>query len=110
MTPGISIRLAFPSLHSTFYILEIFDVQRTRSTVHNWVHKPDLQPTNGQEPNHVAVNETVIQFNEDQYWLYAVVDPETNESLNTKLELTINSVLAQQLFAELREKHDLNEV
>jgi transposase-like protein len=72
-------------------ILYIFGVDRARSTVHNWVHKADLQP---QDPNHVAVNETVIQLDDQQYWLYAAVDPETNDLLQTKLEPTRTNVIA----------------
>jgi transposase-like protein len=29
-------------------------------------------------PNHVALDETVIRINDQQYWLYAAVDPEMN--------------------------------
>jgi transposase-like protein len=66
----------------------MFDVERARSTVHNWVHKADLQPESGQSPDHIAVDEAVIQLNDEQYWLYAAVDPEANELLHTKLEPT----------------------
>jgi transposase-like protein len=51
----------------------------------------------------------VIRLNDEQYWLYAAVDPETNELLHTTLETTTNSVLAQQFFAALREKHDVDD-
>jgi transposase-like protein len=37
----------------------------------------------------------VIQLNDEQYWLYAAVDPETNELPPIQLEPTTNSVLAQ---------------
>ena len=56
----------------------MFSVKRARSTVHNWVHKADPQPQDGQSPDHVAVDGTVIRLNDEQYWLYAAVDPETN--------------------------------
>ena len=109
MKLSIQLHLAGLSLSNTVSILEIFGVQRARSTVHNWVHKADLQPTAGHSPNHVAVDETVIRLNDEQYWLYAAVDPETNELLHTQLEPTMNSVLAQQFLAELREKHDVDD-
>jgi len=35
-------------------------VQRARSTVHNWVYKAYLQPTDGHNPDHIAVDETFI--------------------------------------------------
>jgi putative transposase len=107
MKLGIQLHLAGLSLSNTVSILEIFGVERTRSTVHNWVHKADLQPASDQNSNHVAVDETVIRLNDEQYWLYAAVDPETNDVLHTQLEPTTNSVLAQTFVAELRKKHDV---
>lgn len=71
MKLNIQLYLAELSLSNTISVLEIFGVERARSTVHNWVHKADLQPKAGRHPNHV-VDETVIRFNGDQYWLYAV--------------------------------------
>ena len=79
MKLGVRLHLAGLSLSNTVFILEIFGVERARSTVHNWVHKADLQPEASRCPDHVAVDETVIQLNDERYWLYAAVDPETNE-------------------------------
>jgi putative transposase len=109
MKLSIQLHLAGLSLSNTVSILEVFGVERARSTVHNWVHKADLQPEKGQNPDHVAVDETVIQLNDEQYWLYAAVNPETNELLHTKLEPTTNKVIAHAFFAELREKHDVDD-
>ena len=47
---GIQLHLAGISLSNTVLILEIFGVKRTRFTVHNWVHKADLQPEPDQNP------------------------------------------------------------
>ena len=77
---------------NTVSIIKIFGVERARSTVHNWAHKADLQPESGRCPDHVAVDETVIRLNDEQYWLYDAVDPETNELLHTKLEPTTEKV------------------
>ena len=110
MKLGIQLHLTGLSLSNTVSILEIFGVKRARSTVHNWVHKAELQPESGRSPDHVAVDETVIRLNKEQYWLYAAVDPETNELLHTKLEPTRTNVLAHAFFAELREKHDVDDV
>jgi transposase-like protein len=93
-----------------FSILDIFGVERARSTVHNWVHKVDLQPETGRCPGQVAVDETVIQLNDEQYWLYAAINPETNELLHTKLEPTITKLLAHSFLTELAEKHDVDAV
>ena len=81
MKLSIQIYLAGRSLSNTVSILDIFGVQRARSTVHNGVHKADLQPTAGHEPNHVLTDETLVQFNDEDYWQYAAVAPETNELL-----------------------------
>ena len=89
--------------------MKIFGVNRARSTVHNWVHKADLQPDSGRSPDHVAVDETVIRLNDEQYWLYAAVDPETNDLLYTKLETTTTKVLAHSFLTELAEKHDVDD-
>ena len=63
MKLGIQLHLAGLSLSNTISILEIFGVNQARSTVHNWVHKADLQPESGRNPDHVAVDETVIRLN-----------------------------------------------
>ena len=107
MKLGIQLHLAGLSLSNTVSILEMSGVKRARSTGHNWVHKADLQPESDQNPDHVAVDETVIQLNDETYWLYAAVDPESNKLLCTTLEPTTNKVIAHAFFAELREKHDV---
>ena len=109
MKLSIQLHLAELSLSNTVSILEVFGVERARSTVHNWVHKADLQPESGRCPDHVAVDETVIQLNDEQYWLYAAVDPETNEVLHTTLEPTTTKVLAHSFLTELSEKHDVSD-
>jgi transposase-like protein len=88
MKLSIQLHLAGLSLSNTVSILDLFGVSRARSTVHNWVHKADLQPETGRSPDHVAVDETVIQLDDQQYWLYAAVDPDSNDLLHTKLEPT----------------------
>ena len=108
MKLGIQLHLAGLSLSNTVSILELFGVNRARSTVHNWVHNAELQPESGRNPDHVVVDETVIQLNNEQYWLYAAADLETNELPYTRLELTTNSVIAHTFFVELREKHDVD--
>ncbi len=108
MKLGIQLHPAVLSLSNNISILEIFGVSRARSTVHNWVHKADLQPESGRNPDHVAVDETVIRLNNEQYCLYSAVDPETNELLHTTLEPTTNKVTAHMSFVELREECDVD--
>ena len=110
MKLSIQLHLSGLSLSNTVRVLEIFGVKRARSTIHNWIHKADLQPTSGKNPDHVAVDETVIQLNDEQYWLYAAVDAATNELLHTTLEPTRNTMIAQTFLAEIGEQHDVSEV
>ena len=109
MKLSIQLRLAGLSLSNTVSFLDIFGVDRVRSTVHNWVHKADLQLESGQSPDLVAVDETVIRLNDEKYLLYAAVDPETNELLHTSLEPTRTNVLAYGFFGELLDKHDVDD-
>jgi len=51
----------------------------------------------------------VIRLNDEQYWLYAAVDPETNELSHMKLEPTTTKVLAHSFLTELSEKHDVSD-
>jgi len=89
--------------------LEVSGVNQVRSTVHNGVHKADLQPQTGRRPNHVTVDKNVIQLDDKLYWLYAAVNSESNDLLHTQLEPTSNNAIADQFFAELREKHDVDD-
>ena len=67
MKLSIQLHLAGISLSNTVSFLEVFSVERVRSTVHNRVHKTNLQPEDRQNPDHVAVDETVIRLNDEQY-------------------------------------------
>ncbi|WP_082222549.1 IS6 family transposase [Halorubrum halophilum] len=109
MKLSIQLHLAELSSLNTVLFLEVFGVDRVRSTVHNWVHKADLQPETGRSSNHVAVDETVIQLDGEQHWLYAAVDPDSNDLLHTKLEPTRYNAFADLFFAELCEKHDVDD-
>jgi len=105
MKLGIRLHLAGLSLSNTISILDSLGVDRCRSTVHNWVQKADLQPAGGADPDHVAVDETVIQLNDERYWLYAAVDPNTNRLLHVRLYSTRTQALTEMFLSELREKH-----
>jgi transposase-like protein len=107
MRLSIHLHAAGLSLSDTVRVLDNFGVQRARSTVHNWVQKADLQPEDGKSPNHVALDETVIQLNDQRYWLYAAVDPDTNEFLHVRLFPTRTIVLTKQFLQELQEKHNV---
>jgi transposase-like protein len=105
MKLGIQLHLAGLSLSDTVSVLAGLGVDRCRSTVHNWVQKADLQPAEGQNPNYVAVDETVIRVNDQRYWLFAAVDPDTNRLLHVRLFPTRTQALTEMFLSELREKH-----
>jgi putative transposase len=108
MKLGIRLHLAGLSLSNTVSELDRFGVDRARSTVHNWVQKAGLQPEEGRCPDHVALDETVIQIDDQQYWLYAAIDPETNEFLHVKLGIAQNLGLSELFLGELQAKHDVS--
>jgi len=59
---GIQLHLAGLSLSNTKQYLESLGGQRSRTGIHNWIQKADLQPADGASPNRVAVDETAIQI------------------------------------------------
>jgi len=81
------------SLSNTLSILDSLGVQRSRKAIHDWVQKADLQPVSGKDPNQVAVDETVIRITDQQFWLYAAANPQTNEILSLQLFSTTTTVL-----------------
>jgi hypothetical protein len=69
------------SLSNTVELLDALGVDRSRKAIHDRIQKADLQPELGQSPNQVSLDETVIRINDQQFWLYAAADPQTNDLL-----------------------------
>jgi transposase-like protein len=69
------------------------------------VQKADLQSAGSANPNHVAVDETVILLNDERYWLYAAVDSDTNRLLHVELFSTRTTGNTSMFLSELRQKH-----
>jgi putative transposase len=67
------------------------------------VQNADLQPTSDAAPDHIAVDKTVIQVNDERRWLYATVDPETSEFPHIRLFLTRTTQLAMLFLRELQQ-------
>jgi len=109
MKLSIQLHAAGLSLSDTVSVLESFGVERARSTVHNWVRKAELEPEGGKSPDHVAVDESVIWVNDERYWLYAAVDPATNEFLHVGVYDRCVMAHSESFIAELLEKHELEE-
>ncbi|WP_027119300.1 IS6 family transposase [Natronorubrum tibetense] len=106
---GIRHHLAGLSLSNTVILLEELGVERSRTAVHNWVQKANLQPKGGESPDRVAVDQKSIRINDEQYWLYAAVDPETNRILHSRLFPTYTIAIAREFLTELVEKHDVKD-
>jgi len=106
---GIQLHLGGLSLSNTKRELERLGVERSRTAIHNWVQKADLQPATDAEPNHIAVDETVIQVGDQRHWLYAAVDPASNDLLHVRLFKTRTTQLTIGILRELAEKNDLEQ-
>ena len=61
--------------------------------------------TDRANPDCVAVDPKRIRINDEQYWLYAAVDPETNRILHSRLFSTYTIAIARAFLTELAEKH-----
>jgi len=109
MRLGIRLHLAGLSLSNIVKELEKFGVQRSRKAIHDWVQKADLQPASDASPDQIAVDETVIRINGQQYWLYAAVNPESNIFLHVRMFPTTTTALTERFLQELREKHDVED-
>ncbi len=109
MKLGIRLHLSGLSLSNTVRELENFGVKRSRKAVHDWVQKTDLQPADDASLDHIALDETVIRINGQQFWLYAAVDPGTNEFLHVRLFTTTTTAVTQTFLRELQQKHDIED-
>jgi len=105
---GIQFHLAGLSLSNTKQHLEKLGVKRSRTAIHDWVQKADLQPDSDVEPNQIAVDEPVIRVNGQRHWLYAAVDPDTNKFLHVRLFQTRTTQLTVLFLRELREKQQFS--
>lgn len=101
---GIRLHVAGVSLSNTKQFLERLGVERSRTAIHNWVQKTDVQPGIDARPNYIAVDETVIQLDDQRHWLYAAVDPKTNEFLHIRLFQTRTTERTMLFLRELQEK------
>jgi putative transposase len=104
---GIQLHLAGPSLSGTKQYLERVGVERSRTAIHNWVQKADLQPTGDGAPNQIAVDETVIGINDERNRLYAAVGPGTNGFLHLRLSQTRTTHHPVPFLRELRDKQQV---
>jgi len=106
---GIRYHLGILSLSNTVVLLDEMGVERSRTAIHNWVQKADLQPVGGESLDRVAVDQKPIRINNEQYWLYAAVDPETNRIFHSRLFPTYTISIGREFPTELAEKHDVDD-
>ena len=72
---GIRCHLAGISLRYASRFLEKFGVKRSHVTIHEWVHKAELQPMSTVTADQLAVDEKMIRLHGQEFWLYAAADP-----------------------------------
>ena len=106
---GIQLHLSGLSLSNTVTRIEMLGVDRSRTAVHKWVQKAELQPADGGRPDRVAVDQKAIRINNEQYRLYAAVDPDSNRILHSRLFPTYTIPIAREFLTELAEKHDVED-
>jgi putative transposase len=109
MELAIHLHLGGLSLSNTISIRDSFGISRARSTVHNWVQKADLEPRGGRDPDKIALDETVVKVNGEQFWLVAAVEPATNVILHVRLYPSRNTALTKMFLRELKEKHTITD-
>jgi transposase-like protein len=66
------------------------------------VQKADLQSTSDAAPDHIVIDETMIQMNDERRWLYATVGPEANEFPHVRLFPTGATRLTVPFLRELQ--------
>jgi len=105
---GIQLHLAFCRFRIQNNILKVGC--RSQSSGHPQLGaKCRFTATGTGSSNYVALAETVIQLGDERYWLYAAVDPRTNEFLHVRPVPITNSGLTHVFLRELSEKHDIDD-
>jgi len=82
---GIRYHLAGMSLRDASQFLEKSRVQRSHVSIHEWVHKADLQPISTVTADQLVVVEKKIRLHGQQFWLYGSIDPQSNAILHISL-------------------------
>lgn len=60
-------------------------------------------------PLEAVIDQKAIRINDEQYWLYAAVNPETNRFLHSRLFPSYSILIARGFLTELVEKHDVED-
>jgi len=107
---SIRCHLSGMSLRDVSEHLEEFGIDRSHVAVHNWVHAADLRPVSTVTALQLAVDEKAIRIDGRDYWLYAAVDPDTNEFLHVRLFPTTTKQTTRWFLADLHRRYQLDGV
>ena len=107
---AIRCHLSGMSLRDVSEHLEEFGITRSHVAVHNWVHAAELQPVSTVSALQLAVDEKTIRINGRDYWLYAAVDPATNEFLHVRLVPATTKQTTRWFLADLHRRYQLDGV
>jgi transposase-like protein len=107
---AIRCHLGGMSLRDVSVHLEMWGIDRSHVAVHNWVHNADLQPDSTVTAVELAVDEKAIRINGHDYWLYAAVDPATNEFLHVRLFPVTTKQTTRWFLADLHQRYQLDGV
>jgi transposase-like protein len=99
------------SLRETAAALESIGVYRSHQAVFQWTRRvgeeaPD-PPT--AQPSQVAVDETAIRIGREQFWLYAVLDIDSETATRCASPALAGTRPASAFLSELKAYHDLSE-
>jgi putative transposase len=107
MELGIRLHLAVLSLSDTVSELAKFGVDRSRKAIHDWVQKAKIATDETASPDQVALDETVVKIDGEIFRLYSAVDPQTNQTLLTRLYPTRTTALTERFLQELQSNHEV---
>jgi transposase-like protein len=107
---GIRCHLAGMSLRDASQFLDELGVQRSHVSIHEWVHKADLQLISTVTADQLVVDEKMIRLHGQQFWLYGAVDPQTNEILHFSLFPTATKQTTRWFLSELHHRYQLDDV
>ena len=106
----IRCHMAGMSLRDASQFLDELGVQRSRVSIHEWVHKADLQPISTVTADQFAVDEKMIRLHGQKFWLYGAIDLQTNEILHISLFPTATKQTTRWFLAELHQRYQLDDV
>jgi len=108
---AVRLHAAGCSLRETAAILGLLGVERTHGAVWNWVHRlaDSVDDPSSATPTRVAVDETAVQINGKQSWVYAAIDLDTKMLLDIAVFGRRGTDPAAAFLHGLTQKHDCSQ-